>query len=215
MATNSENRITPHGVILETQSTQICIYQASYKYCILITVRIHYTNICRNIVNNNDELQRTNERTHFFIKIYLSHFILERVDVSCVWVGDGDRPLHIDPSSSDHSSTSSSFWLGCSTVGHWEPKTLCLPLALNSASCLQLTPTPADSSRLCLGYIFVSCPPASAVLPLIYTGASLEGQYVTPIYTSLFQSISIHRISIYLSIYLRISCNLSYLLIIF
>ena len=30
-----------------------------------------------------------NERTHFFIKIYLSHFILERVDVSVVserWV---------------------------------------------------------------------------------------------------------------------------------
>ena len=25
-------------------------------------------------------------------------------------------------SSFDHSSTSSSFWLGCSTVGHWEPK---------------------------------------------------------------------------------------------
>ena len=26
-----------------------------------------------------------NERTHFFIEIYLSHFILERVDVGCVW----------------------------------------------------------------------------------------------------------------------------------
>ena len=26
-----------------------------------------------------------NEWTHFFIKIYLSHFILERVDVGCVW----------------------------------------------------------------------------------------------------------------------------------
>ena len=26
-----------------------------------------------------------NERTHFFIKLYLSHFILKRVDVSCVW----------------------------------------------------------------------------------------------------------------------------------
>ena len=26
-----------------------------------------------------------NERTYFFIKIYLSHFILERVDVGCVW----------------------------------------------------------------------------------------------------------------------------------
>ena len=26
-----------------------------------------------------------NERKHFFIKVYLSHFILERVDVGCVW----------------------------------------------------------------------------------------------------------------------------------
>ena len=26
-----------------------------------------------------------NARTHFFIKLYLSHFILERVDVGCVW----------------------------------------------------------------------------------------------------------------------------------
>ena len=26
-----------------------------------------------------------NVRTHFFIKIYLSYFILERVDVGCVW----------------------------------------------------------------------------------------------------------------------------------
>ena len=41
-------------------------------------------------------------------------------------------------------------------------------------SCPQLTPTPTDSSRLCPGYIFVWHPPASAVLPLIYTGASLD-----------------------------------------
>ena len=36
-----------------------------------------------------------NERTHFFIKIYLSHFILERVMflVCERWVGDGDRLL--------------------------------------------------------------------------------------------------------------------------
>ena len=26
-----------------------------------------------------------NERTHFFLKIYLSHIILKRVDVGCVW----------------------------------------------------------------------------------------------------------------------------------
>ena len=46
-----------------------------------------YRNICGNIVNNTDEF---NERKNtFFMKIYLSHFILERVDVGCV--------LHIDP----------------------------------------------------------------------------------------------------------------------
>ena len=39
---------------------------------------------------------------------------------------------------------------------------------------LQLTPTPTDSSHLCLSYIFVWRPPTSAVLPLICTGASLD-----------------------------------------
>ena len=66
----------------------------------------------------------------------------------------------------------------CSTVGHWGPKALCLPLALTSASCPQLTPTPTDSSCLCPGYIFVWRPPASADLPLIYTGASLDWRLV-------------------------------------
>ena len=42
------------------------------------------------------------------------------------------------------------------------------------ASYPQLTPTPTDSSCLCPAYIFVWRPPASAVLPLIYTGASLD-----------------------------------------
>ena len=32
-----------------------------------------------------------NDRTHFFIKIYLSHFILERVDIGCVWEVSGDK----------------------------------------------------------------------------------------------------------------------------
>ena len=117
-----------------------------------------------------------NERTHFFIKIYLSHFILERVDVSCVWEMSRrqDQIAILTPSSSDYSSTSSSSWLGCSSVGHWGPKAPCLLLALNSASCLQLTLTPIDSSRLYPGYIFVWHPTASAVLPLIYTGVSLD-----------------------------------------
>ena len=63
---------------------------------------------------------------------------------------------------------------GCSTVGHWGPKALCQPLALNSAPCLQLTPTPTDSSPLCPGYIFVWRPSASTVFPLIFTGLSLD-----------------------------------------
>ena len=55
-----------------------------------------------------------NERTLFFIKIYLSHFILERVDVGCVWEMSwrwGQTAIST-PSSSDHRSTSSSSWLG-------------------------------------------------------------------------------------------------------
>ena len=59
-----------------------------------------------------------NERTHF-VKIYLSHFIFERVDVSCVWEMSGKRgqTVILTPSFSGHSITSFSSWLGCSTVG--------------------------------------------------------------------------------------------------
>ena len=49
------------------------------------------------------------------------------------WAGDRDRLLYWP-----HSISFSS-WLGCSIVGHWKPKALCLLLALNSASCPQLT----------------------------------------------------------------------------
>ena len=118
-----------------------------------------------------------NERTHFFIKIYLSHFILKRVDVGCVWEVSWRR------------GQTATYWpkvlltiaallphlgWGCSTVGHRGPKALCLLLALTLASCPQLTRTPTDSSRLCPGYIFVWHPPASVAPPLIYTGASLD-----------------------------------------
>ena len=42
-----------------------------------------FANIFRNIIKHNIRTSK-NERTHFFIKIYLSLFILERVDVGCV-----------------------------------------------------------------------------------------------------------------------------------
>ena len=72
-------------------------------------------------------MTRFNERTHFFRKIYLSHFILERVAkrlmlVMCErWVGDGTDCQILTPSSSDHCSTSSSFcW--ATQPGSWGSK---------------------------------------------------------------------------------------------
>ena len=129
----------------------------------------------RNIVNNNDDF---NERTNTLLYKNISLTLYSRK--SWCWLcvrgklETGTDCYILTPSSSDHSSTSFAFWLDCSTVGHWVPIALYLPLALNSASCLQVTPTPTDSSCLCPGYIFVWNPPASAVLPLIYIGTSLD-----------------------------------------
>ena len=80
-------------------------------------------------------------------------------------------------SSSDHSSTSFSSWLGL--LNH---------VSLGAQSSLSasgshfgiLSPTGSNSNRnwpklsVARGYIIVSRPPGSAVPPLIYTGASLD-----------------------------------------
>ena len=99
------------------------------------------------------------------------------------WVGDGDRLLHIAPSSSDHSSTSFSSWLGLLNRGSLRAQS---PLSTTGSHFGILSPTDSNSLELpqTPGYIIVSRPPASAVLPLIYTGTSLDwrlgrGLYVT------------------------------------
>ena len=116
-----------------------------------------------------------NERTHFFIKIYLSHFILERIDVSSVWevIWRRDRLLHIDPSSFDHSRTSFSSWLGLLNRGSLRAQS---PLSVAGSHFGIFSPTDSNWSEppRALGYIIVWHPPASAVLPLIYTGTSLD-----------------------------------------
>ena len=74
-------------------------------------LHIHNTNISGNIDNNNDDF---NERTNTLLYKNISHTLFSKVLMLVVcerWVGDGDRLLHIDPSSSDHSSTSFSSWL--------------------------------------------------------------------------------------------------------
>ena len=112
-----------------------------------------------------------NERIHFFIKIYLSHFILERVMlVVCErWVGYGDR-LTI-------AALLPHLGWGCSTVGHRGPQALCLLLALTSASWLQLTQT---ALVILLSH--------AHLLPLFFRlftqvhlliDGSVEGQYIT------------------------------------
>ena len=103
------------------------------KYCCITVIQPYY----RNILKHNDE------RTHFFRKICLSHFILERVcervDVGYVWeVSWRWRDCHIlTPSSSDHSSTSSFCW--AAQPGSLRAQALCLELVLTRrASYLQL-----------------------------------------------------------------------------
>ena len=108
-------------------------------------------------------------RTYFFIKIYLSHFIRKGWCWLCVTgeLETGTDSYILTQSSSNHSINSFSSWQGCSTRGHWELKALCQPLALNSASCPQLTPTATatDSNwpkpSVAPGYIIVLGPPNS------------------------------------------------------
>ena len=96
------------------------------------------------------------------------------------WAGDEDRLLYWPQVSSDHCCTSSSSWLGCSTVGHWGPKALCLPLALTLAS---LSPTNSN----CPGHrvILLSDIPLLPLFFRLFTqvhlliDVSVEGQYIT------------------------------------
>ena len=123
-----------------------------------------------------------NERTHFFIKIYLSHFILKRVDVGCVWEVSwrrGQTVTYWPKVLLTIAALLSHLGWGCSTVGHWGPKALRLLLALSLASC---SPTDSNSNSnwnwpkpsVAPSHIIVSRSPASAVPPLISTGASLD-----------------------------------------
>ena len=116
-----------------------------------------------------------NERTHFFIKIYLSHFILDRVDDGSVWEVSWRRRQTATywPKFSDYSSTSFSSWQGLLNRGSLRAQS-----HLSAAGSHFSISSPTDSNWLepprAPAYIIVSHSLASAVLPLIYTGASLD-----------------------------------------
>ena len=66
-----------------------------------------------------------NEWTHFFMNIYLSHFIRKGWYWLCVrgeLETGADCNILTQSSYRDHSNTSPSSWLGCTTVGCWGPK---------------------------------------------------------------------------------------------
>ena len=116
-----------------------------------------------------------NERTPLYKNI-ISHTLFSKGLMLVVCergVGDGDRLLHIDPSYFDHSSTSFSSWLGLLNRGSLRAQS---PLSAAGSHFGTLSPTDSDwlEPPRAPGYIFVSCPPASAVFSLIYTGASLD-----------------------------------------
>ena len=111
----------------------------------------HNTNISRNIIKHNLRTS-AHKRTHFFIKIYLSHFILERWCFLCVKDElETETDCYIDPSSSrDHSCTSSSSWLGLLNHGLLRAQS---PLSAAGSHSGILSPT--DSN--CLGTWLYYC----------------------------------------------------------
>ena len=84
------------------------------------------------------------------------------------WV-ETKTDCYFDPSSSDHSSTSFSSWLGLFNRGSLRIQS---PLSAAGSHFNILSST--ESNRLCTWLYYCLCPPASAVLPLIYTGVSLD-----------------------------------------
>ena len=146
--------------MFEVEESSILL-MSNWWTCIPVMQLYVYIYICGNIINNNDE------QTHFFRKIYLSHFIRK----SCVWEVSWrlNRLQNIDPppSSSVFSSTSFLILPGCSIEGSGGPNPLlgacsrCLELLLELQLWLQLTQLSVAG-----GYIIVWCPPASCKGPI-------------------------------------------------
>ena len=127
-----------------------------WMVCCIVTTNYTYT--CDNKINNNDE------RTQFFRKIYLSHFIrngCERVVKGLCerWVGDWTNCNILTPSSFVFSSTSFSFCWAVQSRSWWTIA-LCWVLVLSPASYLQLTDSNSELP-VAPGYIIVWHPPAS------------------------------------------------------
>ena len=158
-------------------------------------ILIHNTNISGNIDNNNDDF---NERTNTLLYKNISPTLYSRkgwcwLCVTCE-LETGTDCYILTQSSSDHSSTSSSSWLGLLNRGSLRAA------SPQSASWFshwhlvpQLTPTLTGTDwpkpSVAPDYIIFSRIPASAVPPLIYTCASLNWRLG---WESIYNSNNIH-----------------------
>ena len=105
--------------VLSTLSILKCLYCIS-----IIQIYVYIYNYMRKHSQHNIR-SSMDERTHFFIKLYLSHFIRKGWCWLCVRGGletETDCYILTQSSSREHSNTSSSSWMGCSTVCRWGPK---------------------------------------------------------------------------------------------
>ena len=117
-----------------------------------------------------------NERTHFVIKIYLSHFILERVDVDCVWEvswRQGQTVTYWPKVLLTIAALLPDLGWGCSTVSYWGLQALSLQVDSHAGI---LSPTDSNSNW--------NWPKPSVFLRLftqvhLLIDGSVKGQYVT------------------------------------
>ena len=156
--------------------TWICYYIATYIYIYKYLQK-----------HNQTQYTNFNERTNTLLYKNISLSLYSRKGWCRLCVREmnwrrGQTVILTQSSSFDHSSTSSPSWLGCSTMGHWRPKALRLPLVLNSASCPQLTQAVCVLVMLLFNI---------HLLPLFFRlftqvhlliDGSIESQYVTMLY---------------------------------
>ena len=117
---------------------------AGYLWALLYS---RNTNISRDIIKHNIRTSM-NERIHLFIKIYLSHFILEKVDVCCVWEmswRQGQTAI-LTQILLTIAAFLSHLGLGLFNRGSlWAANPSVCKLTLTLASCIQLTRTAPDT----------------------------------------------------------------------
>ena len=156
------------------------------KIC-CIAAYIYIYKYMQNIINNNDKLQGMNEHTSLYI--YLSHFILERVDVGCVWEMSLRREQTATYWPKVLLTIAALFphlgW-GCSTVGHWGSQALSLQADSHAGilfpNRLQLQLEMELTQAVCGTWLYncltSTCFCLFTQVHLLIDG-SVEGQYIT------------------------------------